>query len=171
MRILLIAPFLEDTTQKKESLYPSSALLYLGSYLRANNHDPILLDLNINSVHEQADKLQYSQAKILDYIQEYNPKLIGLGCLFSGAFGTVLEFAKTIRSNYPDIKIATGGIHPTTYPREILENCSDIDFVAIGEGEGQMLALANCIENDDLDGVTKINQFAYRTDSGDVHIN
>ena len=82
-----------------------------------------------------------------------------------------MEFAKTIRSNYPDIKIATGGIHPTTYPREILENCSDIDFVAIGEGEGQMLALANCIENDDLDGVTKINQFAYRTDSGDVHIN
>ena len=118
MRILLIAPFLEDTTQKKESLYPSSALLYLGSYLRSNNHDPILLDLNINSVHEQADKLQYCQAKILDYIQEYNPKLIGLGCLFSGAFGTVLDGAKTIRSNYPDIKIATGGIHPTTYAKD-----------------------------------------------------
>ena len=171
MKVLLIAPFLEDTTQKKEGLYPSSALLYLGSFLRANNHEPILLDFNINSVHDQSDKLEYCQAKILDYIQEYNPKLIGLGCLFSGAFGTVLEFAKTIRSNYPDIKIATGGIHPTTYPRKILENCSDFDFVAIGEGEGQMLALANCIENDNLDDVAKINQFAYRTDQGDVHVN
>ena len=171
MKILLIAPFLEDTTQKKESLYPSSALLYLGSYLRANNHDPVLLDLNINSVHDQKDKLEYCQAKILDHIKEHKPQLIGLGCLFSGAFATVLEFAKTIRSNYPEIKIATGGIHPTTYPREILENCMDIDFVAIGEGEGQMLALANCVENGNLDDVAKINQFAYRTDNGDVHVN
>ena len=54
-------------------------------------------------------------------MKECDPKLIGINCLFSGVFPTVLEFVKVIRSNFPKIKIVIGGIHPTTFPQEILE--------------------------------------------------
>ena len=81
--------------------------------------------------------------------------MIGLNCLFSGVFPDVLEFAKLIKQKRPDIKIALGGIHATTFPNEILSNCNDIDYIAIGEGENSIVALAAYIENNVLN-VTRL---------------
>ena len=134
MKILLIAPYLGEMKhiskeETMEHLLPSSALVYLASFLRSHNHDPVLLDLNTKPVHKQVDKLKFCQSKIIEHIKECDPKLVGINCLFSGVFPTVLEFVKVIRSNFPKIKIVIGGIHPTTYPQNILENCKEIDYV------------------------------------------
>ena len=176
MKILLIAPYLGEMKhiskeETMEHLLPSSALVYLASFLRSHNHDPVLLDLNTKPVHKQVDKLKFCQSKIIEHIKECDPKLVGINCLFSGVFPTVLEFVKVIRSNFPKIKIVIGGIHPTTYPQNILEHCKEIDYVVLGEGETQIVELADCIEQDDFKNLSKISSFACRTEEGLVKIN
>jgi magnesium-protoporphyrin IX monomethyl ester (oxidative) cyclase len=96
---------------------------------------------------------------------------VGLNCLFSGTFPDVLEFAKVIKSYSSELKIAVGGIHPTTFPKEILSNCNDIDFVAIGEGENSIVALAASIEAKNENLLSAIKSFAYRDKDGKVIIN
>jgi len=135
MKILLIAPYVnlnyERATNKmiREDFYPSAALLHLASILRANEYEPIIIDLNNAVVHSQNENyLEYSKKIIIDNLNKHKPDLVGLNCLFSGVFPDVLEFAKTIKQHSPDLKIAVGGIHATTFPKEILTNCDDIDF-------------------------------------------
>ena len=91
--------------------------------------------------------------------------------MFSGVFPDVLEFARTIKSHSPNLKIATGGIHPTSYPKEILSNCNEIDYVAIGEGENTIVALAASVKAKDKNLLSHIKSFGYRDKDGVVKIN
>ena len=86
-------------------------------------------------------------------------------------FPDVLEFAKLIKSHSPHLKIATGGIHPTYFYKEILTNCSDIDYIAIGEGENTMLSLATAIKTKNENLLNSIKSFAYKNKDGEIKIN
>jgi magnesium-protoporphyrin IX monomethyl ester (oxidative) cyclase len=178
MKILLVAPYVslnyEKTTNEsiREDFYPSAALLHLSAVLRANEHEPLILDLNNIVVHSQRENyLEYSKKIIIDNLNKYKPDLVGLNCLFSGVFPDVLKFARIIKENSPDLKIALGGIHATTFPKEILTNCNDIDFVALGEGENSIVALAASIKTGNENLLRSIKSFAYRDKDGLVQIN
>ena len=69
------------------------------------------------------------------------------------------------------MKIATGGIHPTSFPKEILTNCSDIDYVALGEGENAIVALAASIKAKNENLLSSIKSFAYKDKHGAVKVN
>ena len=181
MKVLLIAPYISKARYDKEAdkasnleedFYPSAACLYLAGMLRANNYEPIIVDLNNAVVHSQKEKyLDYSKKVIIDSLNEFKPDLVGINCLFSGTFPDVLEIAKTIKSHSPNLKIATGGIHPTSFYKEILTNCNDIDYVAIGEGENAIIALAASIKTKNENLLSSIKSFAYRDKDGLVRIN
>ncbi len=177
MKILLIAPYVSLNHEKnndetiREDFYPSAALLHLGAILRANQHEPLLLDMNNAVVHSQKNYLEYQKQLIIENLEKHKPDFIGLNCLFSGVFPDVLEFAKLIKEKNPDIKIALGGIHATTFPNEILSNCQDIDFIAIGEGENSIVALAAYMQSKDKKILESIKSFAYRDEDGSVKIN
>lgn len=178
MKILLIAPYVSLNHERseneliREDFYPSAALLHLGAILRANGHEPLLLDMNNAVVHSQrGEYLNYQKKLIVENLKKYQPDFIGLNCLFSGVFPDVLEFAKIIKQNSPDLEIAIGGIHATTFPKEILSNCKDIDYVAIGEGENSIVALAAYIQKRDEKILKSIKSFAYRDQDGVVQIN
>ncbi len=178
MKILLIAPYVSLNYERsknemiREDFYPSAALLHLGAILRANDHEPLLLDMNNAVVHSQRENyLDFQKKQIIENLDKHKPDMIGLNCLFSGVFPDVLEFAKLIKEKRPDIKIALGGIHATTFPNEILSNCKDIDYIAIGEGENSIVALAAYIERKDKKILESIKSFAYRDEDGKVVIN
>jgi len=69
MKVLLIAPYVNITFDRpaklfnREDFHPSAALLHLAAILRANNHEPVIVDLNNAVVHSQ-------QAKYLDYCKK-----------------------------------------------------------------------------------------------------
>jgi radical SAM superfamily enzyme YgiQ (UPF0313 family) len=177
MKVLLIAPYLhlqesdERNKQKREDFLPSTALIYLAAALRERGHEPILLDFNSAKTHRQADPLEYCNNKIVETISDESPGLVGLNCLFSGLFETVLYISQAIKTKFPEVPIAIGGIHPTTYPREILSNIKEIDFIVNGEGEDQIVALANLIEDNDESKLPEIHSFAYRNGNGKVVLN
>jgi len=170
MKVLLIAPYLDEDGHRNDFL-PSGALLSLASVLRENTHTPVILDLNNKETYEQEDSTAFCHALILDTIEKEKPDFIGISCLFSGFFETVYTYAQLIKSNYPDLKIVTGGIHVTTYPKEILSNCPEFDYIVLGEGELQLIKLTERIEQNDLTNLDNINSFAYRDSEGNVHIN
>jgi len=175
MKVLLIAPYVNlnvDSNVYREDFYPSAALLHLAAMLRANQHEPVIIDLNNAVVHNQKKNyLDYCKKIILDGINKHKPELVGLNCLFSGVFPDVLEFAETIKSHYPDLKTAIGGIHATSYYKEILINCKNIDYVAIGEGEKTIISLAKAVESKDENLLSKIKSFAYRDKDGNIKFN
>ena len=178
MNVLLIAPYFKikfshsEETLNREDFIPSSALAHLAAKLRVNNYKPIILDFNSAVVHNQKDKyLDYCKKIIIDNLKKYKPDLVGINCLFSGVFLDALKFAKTVKSYSPNSKIAIGGIHPTTFPKEILTNCNDIDFVSIGEGENTIIALADSIKKKNESLLSSIKSFAYRDKDGVVRIN
>ena len=158
MKVLLVAPYINLQYDRsidhvnREDFYPSAALIHLAAILRANNYEVRILDFNNSEVHSKNEKyLDYSKDEITKSLNEFKPDLVGLNCLFSGSWPDVLEFAKLIKNHSKDLKIATGGIHPTTFPKEILENCNEIDYVAIGEGENSIVALSSSIDQNKPD--------------------
>ena len=177
MKVLLIAPYIDinydqHVNQSREDFYPSAALLHLAAILRANKYEPTIIDLNNSIVHAQGkEHLDYSKKIIIDKLNELKPDLVGINCLFSGSFHDVLEFAKLIKSHSPKLKIAIGGIHPTTFPKEILTNCNDVDYVAIGEGENTIVALAGSIKEKNKNLLKSIKSFAYRDKDGSIKVN
>ena len=103
MKVLLIAPYVNlgfdkaAESVKREDFFPSAALLHLAAILKANDHEPLILDLNNIVVHSKRENyLEYSKKIIIDNLNKHKPDLVGLNCLFSGVFPDVLEFAQTI---------------------------------------------------------------------------
>lgn len=61
--------------------------------------------------------------------------IVGVNCLYTALFPSVREMARRIKEAFPDVKIMTGGMHPTLFPREIIDNGPEIDAVGIGESD------------------------------------
>jgi len=117
---------------------PPPSILYLAGVLDAHRIEVRILDLNVTRAKKTDD-----QKAIASVCSEFDPELIGIGCLFSGQFPSVLDIAHQVKQLTDDkAKIIVGGIHPTIFHSEILENVPEIDYVALGEGEPQLLALA-----------------------------
>ena len=178
MKVLLIGPYArqkkvgQKVKVKREDFYPSAALLHLAAILRVNKYKPIIIDLNNTVVHEQGERhLDYCEKIIIDSLNEHKPDLVCINCLFSGYFPDVMKFARIIKSHSPNLKIAIGGIHPTTFPKEILTNCNDIDYVAIGEGEKSIVALADSIKAKNENLLSSIKSFSYKDKDGVVRVN
>ncbi|MDP7194705.1 MAG: radical SAM protein [SAR202 cluster bacterium] len=178
MKILLIAPYVHlkfDRAIEKltrADFIPSAALLYLAAVLRVNNYEPTILDFNNAVVDSHKEKyFDYCKKIVIDNLNKHKPDLVGINCLFSGIFADVLELAKIVKFHSPHSKIAIGGMHPTTFTKEILTNCNDIDYIAVGEGEKTMVALAASVKAKNENLLSSIKSFAYKDKDGVVRIN
>lgn len=171
MKVLLVAPYMDDPSEKRNDFLPSGALTCLAAVLREAGHTPILLDLNNRVVHAQEDPQQYCLDKIIAALKTEKPGLVGISFLFSGFMKVAIRYAEAVKEHNPDLKVITGGIHASTFPEEILTNCACFDYIAIGEGELQMVDITQRIEKGDLGDLTTIKSFAFRDETGKVHIN
>ena len=139
--------------------------------MRENGHNPIIRNFTTNVVEAMENPWQYSFDTTIDLIREHGISLVGISFLFGGDFPDAQRLAKHIKENAPDIKIITGGIHPTTFPHEILSNCIEFDYIAIGEGERQIVELSNRVEKGDLGNLEEIAGFAFRDVDNTIKVN
>jgi magnesium-protoporphyrin IX monomethyl ester (oxidative) cyclase len=98
------------------------------------------------------------ETNILDVILDFEPDLIGLSYTSISAY-TAYQTLDTLKKNVPAVVIIAGGIHPTLYYEEALNQ--GFDFVVIGEGEHVILPLINSIENNDNDALNHLRGVAY----------
>lgn len=142
---LLINPPTPMSMGNKEYLFPPS-LMYLAGYAAMHGFVSSLLDLNVHLRADDERDPDYPERYleiVCKRIRSESPRVVGVGCLFSGQFAFVEAVSRRVKVLWPEIIICIGGIHPTIFVREILQNCPAIDFVCIGEGEEQYVEILN----------------------------
>ncbi len=119
-------------------------LLSLAAYLRHNGEPASILDLCVyrpqekNPGNPDAVALQIFEERLLAEA----PALVGVSVMAAGQFELAREVCQRTKACLPRTVTVVGGAHVSQFPREILEHCPGIDFVVMGEGEPQLLALA-----------------------------
>jgi len=131
-------------------------LFYLANILIKNNISVKIIDLNICKMREK---------EFNDYIKKMQPKIIGITS-YTFNFYITLDILKGIKKKYPKIITVLGGVHASALPKDILLECSFINYIVIGEGELIFLDLCQKILNGErceniegiafLDGEVKI---------------
>jgi len=160
--ILLINPHTPEFVRHRDKSIPIG-LLYLASALQKHKHKVKLIDVNndflsLEHKKQKVDITKYFSTEFINKLGPFKPDLVGIGCLFSGRFKIALFIGQIIKRIYPDVPIVLGGIHPTTFPKEILNEYSSIDYIILGEGEYSFLELIKAHFNDkkslrDVDGL------------------
>lgn len=161
MKLLLINPEVSDFAVDKEYFVPLS-MISLATLAKNKGVEVLLVDLNVIKYKKQLNCTEY----ILNTIKDFNPDLVGIGCMFSGQFESVLDYSNKIKELHTDLKIVLGGMHPTLFYNEILQNCSSIDFIVMGEGEVALDFLIKYIKGEvSIDSVPSL---AYKDSSGNI---
>ena len=105
-----------------------------------------------------------------EIIAEFEPDVIGIRTLsfYKDFFEDTVRYLKTL---YPNIPIIAGGPHPTIDARRVLEK-TDVNIVAIGEGEITLYEICNMMYKNKIKGnclidikqLSQIKGIAYRTE-------
>jgi len=132
MKVLLIQPPYPFSEFPK----PSSALMFLGTYLRQQGVEVEVLDLL---------STRYSLKKIEDCLARFQPDIVG-------ATSVTLNFpvaAKTLqycKALAPQATVIMGGPHVTFTAEETLREFPEVDIIVRGEGEETLQELALAVE-------------------------
>lgn len=168
MKILLVNPPIPESYHNRE-YYPPLNLLYLASSLQKDSNEVKILDFKTFQKENKDPSKQFYESKLTTTVSDFQPDLVGFGCLFSGDFPMVLNFSEVVKKEFGELLVITGGIHPTLYPNEILSNCPSIDGIVIGEGEESTRKLVDVMKNKKQE-YDKIDGIAFRKD-GQVVVN
>ena len=103
----------------------------------------------------------FAWQRIVEIISARQADVFGLSCFTSNRRGT-LALSRLIRQLLPQAHIAVGGPHATALARDMLERCSAIDTIVIGEGEEAFAHLLSELEKGAPAG--GIPGTAYRSD-------
>lgn len=121
---------------------PPVGLLYIGGYLQRKGMKVKIIDIPMTDVvrnkgfHLNIKKeIKKIENQMIEDFRNIKTRVVGIS-FYTPEYFEVFDLARAFKEIDPDVKIIVGGIHPTLYPEEILdeENCP-IDFAVIGEGE------------------------------------
>jgi len=156
MKVLLINPPYINFEGMKESgghILPFN-LAYLASYLRK------YVDCEIKIIDTEALGLGYDEIESI--LQKEQPDIAGFTCL-SPTINHVFRLCKIIKEKISSkCFTVVGGIHPTIFPKETLEN-PHIDFAVVGEGEITFSELVKTIKDKKFD-FENINGLYFKKD-------
>ena len=140
---LLVNPPIADISTTPFYVMPPG-LLSVAAFLKRAGEPAWVLDLNV-SKRKMAASADLPSAMIMDYadkLQNYRPSLVGVSVMVAGQMDYARMVLQQTKKMFPETVTIVGGAHVSQFPREILENCPEIDFVALGEGENQALECA-----------------------------
>ena len=116
-------------------------LLSIGTYLKGKGHDVKILDHRDKSNDEYISEIKKS-------IYTCNPLAVGLFCISGFSYPNLIEYSNSIKKIFPDIPIIAGGKdHVGLIAESLLEECSSIDIVVLGEGEEVTNLILNSIKS------------------------
>lgn len=163
-------------TSKKESPDKILAtlpinLLHLASYIKHNGLDCKIYELGVfgyNQIIVENGRFRcgISDKEIIKIIKEEDPKVIGLGCIYSRHYIDIISLSRLIKKVNPSIKVVLGGNHATAFCDMVLKEPT-IDFVVRGEGEITFHELCNKILSNNND-FNNVNGLAYIDNNGKV---
>jgi len=142
---------------------------YIASILKQNSHEAIIYNADFydSSFYPDQRKLfeNYDDYKkilndlnapiweeVRETIKDVKPDFIGIQ-MYTGTFKSAQIVAAIARELKPEIRIITGGTHPTLDPTGTIKS-GIYDYVIRGEGEFAMLDIVNGTDPKQIKGVT-----------------
>jgi len=135
------------------------------------NGIPLSLIYLAGSIKNICDKVEFFDFNVRrnslelfeEKLNELMPFCVGINCLFSGLFKEVLAISEFVKKVLPQSKVVIGGMHPTIFAQEIMENCKCIDAVVLGEGEIAFpLLLKEYLENQNIININNLDSVVIR---------
>lgn len=158
-------------TSKVKSYFPFSCM-QLFNYLHLHNVHADILDFSIllDDFTTEKKRVIHITNSISTHISTYQPLFLGFNCFTSGQFPLICNIAECLKRLFPHLPICVGGAHASLFPMEIIENYSYFDYVIIGEGEEQTLALIKYFQGT-LNTLDQVQAIAYRAQEGKIIYN
>ena len=100
-------------------------ILYIASYLRENNHEPYVLDL---------EALKWDFKQIEEFASTFKPDIIGITSMTIN-FMSAHKIASFFKGIFRSVPIILGGAHITATPIETMSKYPEFDYGVYGEGE------------------------------------
>lgn len=118
---------------------PNIGLAYILTSISHSDHSPFLFD---TCFYPKNKKLIQ---KIIRKIEKIQPDVIGFSTM-SFYYPYSLSVAKGIKKHFKKIKMVWGGIHPTIFPKQVINN-KLVDAVFIGEAEFSIVQYLNNLKS------------------------
>jgi radical SAM superfamily enzyme YgiQ (UPF0313 family) len=142
-------------------------LLSIAAYLREKGETVDIVDLNVikRQVHTEGIAKAFRNR-----LEQTQPILVGVSVMVAGQFKHAKEICKQAKQVLPNVLTVVGGAHVSQFPKDILKNFPEIDFVVMGEGEMQAYECAQYAKKRIKPSVWP-DGLAYRSgDRGDITV-
>jgi anaerobic magnesium-protoporphyrin IX monomethyl ester cyclase len=171
MRFLLLNPPYLSPKKAGYGISFPVGLAYLGAALRRAGIDVVALDAAAEAPPVEVDRrtLRFglSNEELSARIADLEPDIVGISCFFSSRFPAALEAARITKGVRSRIVTIIGGIHASLVPENACQH-PEIDFAAVGEGEGLIVDFAEAMSGGT--SLENIPGLAYKKD-GRVVVN
>ncbi len=150
-------------------VYPPLGFMYISAAVKNEiDYSEIkVLDLHIESIkksqkNQTVDWLEMTE----DCMKSFEPDMVAISVMFGASFESAQCVGKFLRKNYPDLVIASGGVHVTGIVKEKNNGLEFNDFVIIKESEKHFPQLIKYLneETDLVNGVIPIKTNKVRKD-------
>lgn len=118
-------------------------------------------------IHVGLEFIKNPTFSIVNWIKNYDIKIIGLPIHWHYQSFDVIEVARKIKENVPHIHINLGGFTASRFAEEIIKDYKFIDSVVVGDGEKPALQLIDAIKS--MDSFSDVQNLVWR--DGDKVIN
>lgn len=152
MKIILVNPDVSALYRLEPVLYFS--VLYLGTILDRNGYNVKIIDGQFENIEKRIEEL------ISDSLY------IGISAM-TAQLESAIKTAKFVRKIAPNKPIIWGGIHPSLYPEQVIEN-PYVDYVIVGEGELSLLEFTQFLEGKRQ--ISEVKGLLYK-ENGKIHFN
>ena len=124
-------------------------LLYLAAALKQHGHLVILRDCALEPERE-----------VLEAVTAYRPEVVGFSSMKHN-WPSTMGLIGQVRRALPRAKLVLGGPQATCWQEETLEECPELDFAVVGEGERCLVELCEALEQGGC-GVEQIPGLIFR---------
>ena len=146
MKVLLINPFYPIS----ETPSPPLGLSYLAAALTKAGVEVKILDLVV---------FPYSQDMLRALLECFKPDIVGITAV-TMTFNNAINVIKDVKSVNHNILTVIGGPHVSFCAKETLHSFSELDIIALGEGEGTIVELCKAVDSGKALG--NVRGIAYR---------
>ena len=169
--VLLRTPMVVPKWAHTQSICPPLGLAYVAGKLQQAGYEVRCVDAlgespfqQIVSENTNFINVGLSTKEILQHIayKEFNVLFVSL--MFSHEWPLTKSIVKAIKSAHPNILLVCGGEHISACPEFCMNECTEIDICALGEGEETGVELLKAIEQ--KKSLAEVNGIVFRSEKG-----
>ena len=127
---------------------------YLAAILKKNGHTVTAVDAVGETLEQwrvvpdfpEAITQGLSISEIVNRIDS-SSEVIGISGMFSNEWPFTKPFIAAIRDRFPEATIVMGGEHGNAVPEYCLNDCPELDYLILGEGEVPIVELLDALQD------------------------